>query len=304
MTGHDTDLEPAEFDLMPLAGRLAVMNRADAAVPALVADAAAQVADLVERAVAVLRAGGRVVYLGAGSAGRIAALDAAEVGPTYGVEGAFVAVVAGGAAALCDAAEGLEDDEDAAGADLDAVGLGAGDLLVAVSASGSTPYTRAGLAHGRARGAACAAVVCAAGSPMAREADLAVVVPVGPEVVEGSTRLAAGTAQKLVLNQLSTLAMVGLGHVYGNLMIGVRAENAKLRARARRAVVSAAGLDGSAGGDRGDAVDGDAVDAALAGAGGEARVAVVMLRLGVDAQAARARLAAVAGDVRAALGER
>jgi N-acetylmuramic acid 6-phosphate etherase len=293
-----SELERAELDLMPLAGRLALINRADAAVPALVAAAAPQVAELVERAVVVLHAGGRVVYLGAGSAGRIAALDAAEVGPTYGVEGAFVAVVAGGAGALCDATEGLEDDEDAAAADLAAAGLGAADLLVAVSASGSTPYTRAGLAHGRARGAVCAAVVCAAGSPMAREADLAVVVPVGPEVVEGSTRLAAGTAQKLVLNQLSTLAMVGLGHVYGNLMIGVRAENAKLRARARRAVASAAGAEGLG------AIDEDAVDAALAGAGGEARVALVMLRLGVDTATARARLAAVAGDVRAALGER
>ena len=288
-------VEPAEFDLMPLAGRLAVMNRADAAVPALVAAAAPQVAALVERAVAVLRAGGRVVYLGAGSAGRIAAQDAAEVGPTYGVEGAFVAVVAGGAGALRDAAEGLEDDEAAAADDLTAVGLGAADLLVAVSASGSTPYTRAGLASGRARGALGAAVVCAAGSPMAGEADLAVVVPVGPEVVEGSTRLAAGTAQKLVLNQLSTLAMVGLGHVYGNLMIGVRADNAKLRARAHRAVATAAGVG---------ELDGGAVDAALTAAGGEARVALVMLRLGVDAPAARARLAAVAGDVRAALGER
>ncbi len=240
----------------------------------------------------MLRSGGRVVYLGAGSAGRIAAQDAAEVGPTYGVEGAFVAVVAGGVDALRDAAEGLEDDGDAAVADLAAVGLAAGDLLVAVSASGTTPYTLAGLVEGRRRGAVTAAVVCAPGTPMAREADLAVVVPVGAEVVEGSTRLAAGTAQKLVLNQLSTLAMVRLGHVYGNLMIGVRVENAKLRARARRAVALASGCPE------------DAVEAALTAADGDAKVALVLLRLGVDADSARARLAAVSGDVRAALGER
>jgi glucokinase len=281
-----------QLDLLPLADRLALLNRADAEVPTLVAAAADQVARLVECAVGVLRAGGRVVYLGAGSAGRIAAQDAAEVEPTYGVEGAFVAVVAGGADALRDAAEGLEDDEEAAAADLDEVGLGPRDLLVGVSASGTTPYTRAGLAAARRRGAASAAVVCAPGSPLAREADIAVVVPVGPEIVEGSTRLAAGTAQKLVLNQLSTLVMVELGHVYGNLMIGVRAENAKLRARARHAVAVASG--------RPDAE----VDAALAAAGGEARVALVLLKLGVDAEAARGRLARNAGDVRATLGER
>ena len=168
------------LDLMPTAERLALMNRHDAAVPALVAGAAASVAALVELAVEVLRGGGRVVYVGAGSAGRIAAQDAAEVGPTYGVEGAFVAVVAGGAGALRDAAEGLEDEEDAAVADLREVGLTGSDLLVAVSASGTTPYTLAALAEGRRRGAACAALVCATGSPMERTADLAVVVPVGP----------------------------------------------------------------------------------------------------------------------------
>jgi N-acetylmuramic acid 6-phosphate etherase len=291
MQGTDeSDDAFAQLDLLPLPERLALLNRAEAAVPHLVAAAADQVARLVECAVAVLRAGGRVIYLGAGSAGRIAAQDAAEVGPTYGVDGAFVAVVAGGA--LRDAAEGLEDDEEAAVADLDAVALGPRDLLVGVSASGSTPYTRAGLAAARRRGAACAAVVCSPGSPLAREADLAVVVLVGPEVVEGSTRLAAGSAQKLVLNQLSTLAMVELGHVYGNLMIGVRAENAKLRVRARRAVALASG--------RPDAE----VDAALAAADGEARVALVMLKLGVDAEDARARLTRTAGDVRATLGER
>ena len=290
MTTEDHAATP--LDLLPLSARLARMNARDAAVPALVAAAADQVAALVDRAVAVLRGGGRVMYLGAGSAGRIAAQDAAEVGPTYGVEGAFVAVVAGGADALRDAAEGLEDDEEAAAADLDAAGLRPGDVLVAVSASGSTPYTRAGAAHARRRGATTAAVVCTAGSPIAHEADLAVVVPVGPEVVEGSTRLTAGTAQKLVLNQLSTLAMVELGHVYGNLMIGVRAENAKLRARAHRAVAAASG--------RPDAE----VDAALTAAQGQARVALVLLRLDVDAEAARERLAASGGDVRAALGER
>jgi N-acetylmuramic acid 6-phosphate etherase len=287
-----SDDAPMQFDLLPLADRLVLMNRADDAVPALVAAAADQVARLVECAVAVLRNGGRVVYLGAGSAGRIAAQDAAEVGPTYGVERAFVAVVAGGVDALRDPAEGVEDHEEAAAADLDVLGLGPRDLLVAVSASGSTPYTRAGLGAARERGAGSAAVVCTPGSPLAREADIAVVVPVGPEIVEGSTRLAAGTAQKLVLNQLSTLVMVELGHVYGNLMIGVRAENAKLRARARHAVTIASG--------RTDAE----VDAALTAAGGEARVALVMLKLGVDAEDARARLARTAGDVRTALGER
>ena len=292
MKRDDELAQVAVLDLLPLADQLAVMNRKDAVVPGLVAGAADQVILLVERAVDVLRAGGRVVYLGAGSAGRIAAQDAAEVGPTFGIEDAFVAVVAGGANALRDAAEGLEDDEDAAVADLAGAGLSGADLLVAVSASGTTPYTRAALAEARRRGATCAAVVCAPGSPMADEADLAVVVPVGSEIVEGSTRLAAGTAQKLVLNQLSTLAMVALGHVYGNLMIAVRAENLKLRARVRRAVVAASGQDA------------DTVEEALTAADGDAKVALVALRLDMDAATARARLAAAAGDVRAALGER
>jgi N-acetylmuramic acid 6-phosphate etherase len=281
------------LDLLPLREQLARMHDHEAAVPGLVAAAAGQVAALVERAVAVVRAGGRVVYLGAGSAGRIAAQDAAEVGPTFGVpEGTVLAVVAGGAQRLQDAAEGLEDDEDAAAADLDAVGLSSRDLLVAVSASGSTPYTRAGLRVARQRRSVSAAVVCAAGSPMAREADHAVVVPIGAEVVRGSTRLAAGTAQKLVLNQLSTLTMVRLGHVYGDLMIGVRPDNTKLRARVLRAVAIASG------GSEAQAA------AALEAAGGNGRVALIVARLGVPAEDARRLLAAAGDDVRAALGER
>ena len=281
------------WDLAPLSAQLHRMNAKDAGVPAAVAAASGQVATVVDAATAAIRAGGRLVYLGAGSAGRLAQLDAAEVGPTFGVpEGTVLAVVAGGAAVLQDAAEDLEDDADAAAVDLATVGFGAGDLLLAVSASGRTPYTLAGLRLARGLGARTAALVCAAGSPLAAEADLAVVVPTGREVVRGSTRLAAGTAQKIVLNQVSTLTMVALGHVYGDLMIAVRPANAKLRARALAAVTEASGR-----------AEADA-SAELAAASGDAKVAVVALRTGLTTGQARQRLAAVHGDLRAALAER
>lgn len=281
------------FDLLPLPEQLRLLNARDALVPALVAAAAGQVAALVQLAVETVAAGGRVLYVGAGSAGRIAAQDAAEVGPTFGVaDDVFTAVVAGGAAALRDAAEGLEDDADAGRADLAAERPGPGCLVVGVSASGSTPYTVAAVREARRLGARTACVVNAPGSALEAAADVPVVVPTGAEAVEGSTRLAAGTAQKLVLNQVSTLTMTRLGHVYGRLMIGVRTDNAKLVARARRAVALAAG------------VGTHEAAQALEACGGDAKAAVVSLRLGVPAGRARELLARCAGDVRSVLGER
>lgn len=297
MSTRDTERREAawrDLDLFPVEQQLAAFDDADAEVAGVVAAAGDALAAVVRAVVARLAAGGRLVYQGAGSAGRIAAQDAAEVAPTFGVDGALVtAVVAGGTAALADPYEGVEDDEAAGVRDLVAAGVTAGDVVVGVSASGSTPYVLAGLGWARERGALTVALVNVADSPLARIADLVVALPTGPEVVAGSTRLRAGTAQKMALNRISTLVMVGLGHTYGNLMIGVRPDNAKLRDRQRRILVEASGATP------------DEAAAALADAGGDARLALVLLLTGAgtgaDTAAASAALAAARGHVREAV---
>jgi N-acetylmuramic acid 6-phosphate etherase len=214
----------------------------------------------------------------------LAALDAAEVGPTFGLPpGEVVAIVAG-------EGEDAEDDVERGDTDVRALAVGPNDAVVAISASGSTPYTLAALEAARAGGALCVAVVCVADSPLAAVAEHEVRVVVGPEVVSGSTRLKAGTAQKLVLNAISTATMIRLGRTYAGLMVGVVPENAKLRERARRNVVLASGRSEQD------------VDEALAAAEGDARVALVALLAGVDPATARQRLNGAGGSVRVALG--
>jgi N-acetylmuramic acid 6-phosphate etherase len=261
-----------------------VLNVEDATVSAAVANAGAPLADAVDAIVARIAGGGRLVYAGAGTSGRLAALDAVEVGPTFGsTPGEVVAIVAGDG-------EDAEDDAGRGDTDVRALALDSRDAFVAVSASGATPYTLAALETARAAGAVCIAVVCSAGSPIAAIADHEICVLVGPEVVSGSTRLKAGTAQKLVLNTISTATMIRLGRTYDGLMVGVAPENAKLRERARRNVVIASGRS-----------EAD-VDEALAAAGGDARVALVALLAGVDPATARERLEGAGGSVRVALG--
>jgi N-acetylmuramic acid 6-phosphate etherase len=216
----------------------------------------------------------------------MAAADAAEWGPTFSFDGA-VAVVAGAALPAGPAREAAEDDVDAGAVELRALRPTGDDVVVAVSASGSTPYALGALRAAREAGALTAAIVCVPGSALAELADHAVVLAVGPEVVAGSTRLKAGTAQKLALNAFSTALMVRRGRTYGNLMSSMRVANAKLRERAVRICCAGAGCDE------------DAARAALAAAGDELEVALVMLLAGVDAEAARTRLAA-AGSVREA----
>lgn len=279
-----------DLDLLDVRGQLAVFDAADAEVAPAVAAAGEALADLVTATVDALRGGGRLVYVGAGTAGRIAALDAAEVGPTYGVgDDVVVAVVAGGAAALADAEEGLEDDEAAGARDVEATAVRAGDVVVGVTASGSTPYVVSALRRAAELGATTAVVVSTPGSPAEDLVDRTVLVETGAEVVAGSTRLRAGTAQKLVLNRLSTLAMVGLGHVYGNLMVGVRPDNEKLRDRQRRILVEASGCSD------------DEAETALAATGRDARAALVVLLTGADPGAALAAVRDSSGDVRAAV---
>ncbi|HTO71823.1 MAG TPA: N-acetylmuramic acid 6-phosphate etherase [Myxococcota bacterium] len=197
--------------------------------------------------VEALDSGGRWINVGAGTSGRIGAMDAAEIPPTFGLEPERVqALVAGGAPALLGAVEGAEDDAASAARELDKLELGPGDAVVALSASGRTPYALAALEHARRRGARAIAVTCAPDSPLAKAAEIAIVAVVGPEVIAGSTRMKGGLAQKMILHTLSTAVMVRLGRVQGNLMTGLRAVNSKLHDRGVRILCELAGVDADA----------------------------------------------------------
>lgn len=281
--GHDPAL--ADLDLRPTAEVVRALNEANAVVLEALHDAEDDLVALVDAAAAL---SGRVIYVGAGSAGAAAAADAAEWGPTFSVpEGGVVALVAGASLPHGALREGAEDDSTAGPAELRALAPSADDVVVAVSASGSTPYAVGALSAARELGAVTAAIVCAPASPLVEIADHAVVLAVGPEVIAGSTRLKAGTAQKLALNAFSTALMVRRGRTYGNLMSGMRVANAKLRERAVRVCCLAAGCDE------------DAARAALAASDDDLEVALVALLAGVDPTAAHARLVA-AGSVREA----
>jgi N-acetylmuramic acid 6-phosphate etherase len=275
------DAAGADLDLRSTRELVELMNAEDATVPAAVAGASAGIAALIDAIVARLRRSGRLVYAGAGSSGRLAALDAAECGPTFSAGDVVLAVAA--------EQDAEEDDAAAGGRAVEALGVSAADAVVGISASGRSPYVRGALEAARASGALTGCVVCVEGSGLAAIADHEVCVPVGAEVLAGSTRLKAGTAQKLVLNMLSTVSMVRLGKTYGNLLVGLDPATEKLRARARSIVAQATG-----------ASNGE-VEHALAAAGGDAKVAVVSLLTGLDAAAARARLAEAGGVVRRAL---
>jgi N-acetylmuramic acid 6-phosphate etherase len=284
------DPRAADLDLRSTSDLVALMSDADARVPAAVAAASPAIAAAIEAVVARLTDGGRLVYVGAGTSGRLAAVDAFECEATFGVPtGLVVALVAGGTDDDAAAQQEAEDDGDAGARGIHDLTVDAHDVVVGLSASGRTPYTCGALDAARAAGAATVAVVSVAGSELAALADHEILVEVGPEVIAGSTRLKAGTAQKLVLNMISTIAMVRLGKTYGNLMVDVVATNDKLRSRVRQIVARATGASD------------ERVDAALTGAGGDARLAIVMLGADVDAGAARARLDAAGGNVRKAL---
>ncbi|MGH3071681.1 MAG: N-acetylmuramic acid 6-phosphate etherase [Gaiellaceae bacterium] len=272
----------ADIDLRSTLELVELINDEDARVAPAVRDAAAALAAAVDAIVERLERGGRLVYVGAGSSGRQAAGDAAECGPTFGLEkGRVLAVTV--------EHEAGEDDAEAGAAALARTGIGPADAVVALSAGGRTPYVLGALRVARDAGALTVAVVCADRSPLGAIADHEVVATVGAEVIAGSTRMKAGTAQKLVLNTISTVAMVRLGRTYGNLMVDVVTANEKLRARARRTVELATGVPGAE------------AEGALAAADGDAKVAIVSLLAGVDAAAARQRLDAAGGAVRRAL---
>ena len=272
----------ADLDLRGTLELVELVNEADATVAAAVRAAAAPLAAAIDAIVERLERGGRLVYVGAGTSGRLAAVDAAECPSTFGVDPSLVVAVA----ALD---EGHEDDADAGSAALASAGIGSDDAVVALSAGGRTPWVLGAVESALTAGALTVGVACAPDSPLAATVDHPVTVVAGPEVIAGSTRMKAGTAQKLVLNTISTIAMVRLGRTFGNLMVAVAALNEKQRSRARRTVELATG-----------AAETD-VDAALDAAAGDARVAIVSLLAGVDAAEARERLERHGGVVRRSL---
>jgi N-acetylmuramic acid 6-phosphate etherase len=271
----------AGYERRSTAELVELMNAADSAVPEAVAAASASIASAIDAIVERLRRGGRLVYVGAGSSGAIGALDASECEATFAtLPGLVVALVAGGGSASAREQMAAEDDRGAGISELQALGIVADDCVVGVTASGGTPYVLGALTAAGESGALTACVVSTPGSELASIVDHEIAVLVGPEFLAGSTRLKAGTAQKLVLNTISTVSMIRLGKTYGNLMVDVVAANEKLRGRVRRIVQAATGASS------------DDVEAAVAAADGDARVAIVSLLADVDAPSARARLEA------------
>lgn len=280
----------AELDTLSALEIVSLMNDEDASVPLAVRSSLPVIAAAVEAIAARLRGGGRLIYAGAGTSGRLAVLDAAECVPTFSVSPNLVtALMAGGEPALTGSIEGAEDDTDLARWDVAEAEINDADALVGVAASGATPYVIAALQAARERGAVTVAVSNNDPAPILQLADFPIPVVTGPEVLSGSTRLKAGTAQKLVLNMLSTATMVRLGKVHGNRMIDVAVTNRKLRLRAEGIVADLVGCDRAAASDLLDAAD------------LEVKTAVLMGLADVDAPTARARLEAADGYLRQAL---
>jgi N-acetylmuramic acid 6-phosphate etherase len=287
---EQTDPRYAEIDRLPTAQLAALMNEADASVPAAVAAAIPALVPAIDAIVERLAAGGRLLYVGAGTPGRIGLLDAAECPPTFGTDPETVqGIIAGGNTAITRAVEGVEDDTDAGVADLAERNVGAGDAVLGLTASGRTPYVLAALAEARRRGAVTVGLSCNADAELSDVVEFPVEVAVGPEFIAGSTRLKAGTAQKLVLNMISTICMVRLGKTHGNLMVDLVATNEKLQARAIRMVQEITGSTA------------EAAETALNAAGRHVKTAVVMIERGTDAVTARALIEAGQGRLGAAL---
>jgi N-acetylmuramic acid 6-phosphate etherase len=266
------------------------MNEEDALVSVAVAKVLPQVVDAVTGIVARLTQDGRLFYIGTGTSGRLGVLDASECPPTFGISPDLVqGVIAGGYDACFRAVEASEDDAEAAQQDLKARGFSKLDALVGIAASGQTPYTVGAVAYARAMGAFTVALACVPDSPITRAADVSIVPVVGPEVISGSTRLKAGTAQKLVLNMLSTATMIKLGYVSGNRMSNLMPRNEKLRARSVRIFSAETGSDA------------EASLAALERAGGDLRAALVMKKSGRSREESEAALAASGGVVEKAI---
>lgn len=290
LVSEDRNPRTIDIDLMSSLEIVSAINTEDHSVPEAVGKTLPQVAQAVDAIVAAFNAGGRLAYIGAGTSGRLGVLDASECPPTYGVPPTMVVgLIAGGLDALVNASEGAEDKTEAGAADLRGINLEARDVVVGIAVSGRTPYVIGALDYAKVQGAVTVALTCNPDSPIARMADISIAPVVGPEVITGSTRMKSGTAQKLVLNMLSTASMVRIGKTYGNLMVDMIASNGKLVARAARMVSQAAGSTL------------EAAEAALAAAGNDSKLAILMLLTGEDAETARGKLTAAGGVLRRAI---
>ena len=279
-----------ELDQMTPLELVSVMNQEDLNVVAGVKEVLPQVAQTIEWAVSSLEAGGRIVYFGAGTSGRLGVLDAVECPPTFGVSpDVVVGLIAGGEKAFVRAVEGAEDSLELCEEELKKIGLNKNDIAIGIAASGRTPYVIGGLRYARSLGCKTVAIACNKGSEVGKEAELAIEPSCGPEVLTGSTRLKAGTAQKMILNMISTGSMVGVGKAYQNLMVDVQQTNKKLVVRAQNITMAATGCT------REEAAR------ALEQADGNAKLAIVMLLTQMPVEEAKAKLEAAHGHVRGAL---
>ncbi|QEW01944.1 N-acetylmuramic acid 6-phosphate etherase [Microbacterium lushaniae] len=291
LTTEAADARYARIDTFEVAELATLMNEADQAVPLAVRAALAQIIPAIEGVAERMERGGRLFYVGAGTPGRIGVLDASEIPPTFSTRDRVIGIMAGGPRAVVEAVEGAEDDAGAGAAAIDAAGVGPDDSVIGIAASGRTPFVIGAVSRARERGALGIGLSCNSDTELSRAADHGIEVIVGPEFVSGSTRLKAGTAQKLVLNMFSTIAMIRLGKTYGNLMVDVKASNEKLRVRATRIVAQIA------------AVGHERAREALEQAGYSVPVAVVALRRSLPIEEARAVLDAAEGRLRVALDE-
>lgn len=291
LLSEDRNPRSMDIDLMSTSRMLELINAEDRLVPQAVARTLPDVAEAVEKIVAAFAGGGRLIYIGAGTSGRLGVLDAAECPPTFGVPpGMVVGLIAGGPDALTRAREGVEDLPDAGAADLRAVDPSSRDVVVGIAVSGRTPYVVGALAYAKSVGATTIALTCNPDSAIARMSDISIAPVVGPEVLTGSTRLKSGTAQKLVLNMLTTASMVRMGKTYQNLMVDMVASNEKLAARAVRIVVQATGCS--------DQV----AEQALERTGRNLKLAILVILTGKSVEEARQDLQRTAGFLRRALG--
>ncbi|MCY3914772.1 MAG: N-acetylmuramic acid 6-phosphate etherase [Chloroflexi bacterium] len=291
LTTEQDNPESKNIDQMATLDALRLINREDAKVAAAVREALPQVAEAVDIIAEAVANGGRLFYVGAGASGRLGLLDAVECVPTFSVSPDLVqGLIAGGSDALTQSIEGAEDRPDDARDDLKARGLTRADVVCGIAASGRTPYVIGGLTYAKTLGAKTIAIACNARSSIGEIADISICVVVGPEILAGSTRMKAGAAQKMILNMLSTGAMIRLGKVYGNLMVDVKVSNQKLAERACRLVMRLTG------------VKSEQARALLAGANQDVKAAVVMARLGVEYEKARELLAQAKGTLREVIG--
>ena len=279
-----------DLDIMSPLEIVTVMNQEDARVPAAITPVLPQIAQCVTWAIESIEAGGRIIYMGAGTSGRLGVLDAVECPPTFGVSpDVVVGLMAGGNNAFHRAAEGVEDSRELGREDLIRTGLEKRDIVIGIAASGRTPYVLGGLAYAREVGCRTVAISCNAGSPIGAAADLAIEVVPGPECLTGSTRLKAGTCQKLILNMISTATMVRCGKAYQNLMVDVLQSNEKLAVRAQNIVMEATGCDRVTAAEK------------LAAAEGNAKTAITMILADCTLEEARERLTRARGHVRDAI---